>query len=118
MYLMLADRFDVKYVHEFSAKAQPLIFKVSGFWGGQEGSWLLWLTWISVIGLVLYRRAGRFEAPAMAFWASLQTFFLIVSVQRSPFLPAPADHRWRRLNPLLQNYWMAIHPPIVFCGSR
>lgn len=114
---MLTDRFDIRYVHDYSSRAQPLLFKISGFWGGQEGSWLLWLTWISVVGLVLARRAGDWEAPAMAFWASVQVFFLTVLVQRGPFvLTGTPTQDGMGLNPLLQNYWMAIHPPILFLG--
>ncbi|MCC6483862.1 MAG: cytochrome c biogenesis protein CcsA [Armatimonadetes bacterium] len=121
MRFMVTDRFDIRYVYEYSAKAQPTLFKYSGFWGGQEGSWLLWLTWIAIVGLFLFGRARHFEAPAMAFWSSLQVFFLIILIQRNPFqssvapgTPFPTDGSG--LTPLLQNYWMAIHPPILFCG--
>lgn len=116
-WLLLTDCFDVKYVHDFSSRAQPLVYKLSAFWGGQEGSWLIWLTWICVAGLFLLKRAGKYEPPAMAFWSSLQVFFLIVAVQRSPFAAtARPVTDGAGLNPLLQNYWMAIHPPIVFAG--
>lgn len=121
MRFMVTDRFDIRYVHEYSAHAQPFLFKISGFWGGQEGSWLLWMTWIAIIGMLLYGRTRHFEGPAMAFWTSMQVFFLIVLLQRNPFESSvppgaalPVDGNG--LTPLLQNYWMAIHPPILFCG--
>lgn len=116
---MLTNRFDIKYVHDYSSINQALIYKISGFWGGQEGSWLLWLTWICIGGLLLYRRAAAAEPQVMAFWSSVQVFFLTILVVRSPFLPvdsAMADPEGLGLNPLLQNYWMAIHPPILFAG--
>lgn len=116
-WLMLTDRFDIRYVHDYSSSSQPLVFKISGFWGGQEGSWLLWLLFISLTGLVLMRRAAHAEGTAMAFWSSVQTFFLVILVQRSPFAPTPARvEDGMGLNPLLQNYWMAIHPPVIFLG--
>ncbi len=116
-WLMLTDRFDIRYVHDYSSSAQPLVFKISGFWGGQEGSWLLWLLFISLAGLLLMRRAAHAEGPAMAFWSSVQTFFLTILVQRSPFVATPAPvEDGMGLNPLLQNYWMAIHPPVIFMG--
>ena len=116
-WLMLSDRFDVRYVHDYSSSAQPPVFKVSGFWGGQEGSWLLWLLFISLAGLALMRRAAHAEGAAMAFWSSVQAFFLIILIQRSPFAPTPVPvEDGMGLNPLLQNYWMAIHPPVIFLG--
>ncbi|MCK6619710.1 MAG: cytochrome c biogenesis protein CcsA [Calditrichia bacterium] len=69
------------------------------------------------MGLVLIKTAREFEAPAMLMINLVQGFFLIILIKASPFevLPQiPPDGAG--LNPLLQNPWMVIHPPVLFIG--
>ena len=118
MTLLLQHRFDVSYVNAYSSRDLPLHFLISTFWGGQEGSFLLWLFWGAVIGLFVWRSAKEQEAPVMV--AYLATFLGIVGIlcKQSPFklLPPPVPEDGVGLNPLLQDPWMVIHPPVMFIG--
>ena len=118
MTLILQHRFDVSYVNAYSSRDLPLHFLISSFWGGQEGSFLLWCFWGAVIGLVVWRSARELEAPVMVVY--LASFLGIVAIlcKQSPFklLPPPPPEDGVGLNPLLQDPWMVIHPPIMFSG--
>ncbi|MGE5278805.1 MAG: heme lyase CcmF/NrfE family subunit [Acidobacteriota bacterium] len=118
MALILQHRFDVSYVNAYSSRDLPFHFLISSFWGGQEGSFLLWCFWGAVIGLVVWRSAKELEAPVMIVY--LASFLGIVAIlcKQSPFklLPPPAPEDGVGLNPLLQDPWMVIHPPVMFSG--
>ncbi len=118
MTLLLQHRFDVSYVNAYSARDLPLHFLISTFWAGQEGSFLLWCFWGAIIGLFVWRSAKEQEAPVMIVY--LATFLGIIAIlcKQSPFklLPPPVPEDGVGLNPLLQDPWMVIHPPVMFCG--
>jgi len=127
MYLFLAHRFEVAYVYGYSSSAEPFFYLVSGFWAGQEGSFLLWLFLGSLLGVFLMSGKGRrapdakesgiHEGHVMFFYLLVQVFLLALLLKQSPFalLPeVPPDGRG--LNPLLRDFWMVIHPPVVFIG--
>lgn len=138
--------FEYDYVWKHSNLAMPMKYIASCFWEGQEGSFLLWTFWHVVLGNVLILRAKAWEGPVMTVFATVQVFLAImilgiyvgdVRVGSSPFLlirelPENIGLPWtgmanylsaipqfadgRGLNPLLQNYWMVIHPPTLFLG--
>jgi len=116
--LLLQHRFDVSYVNAYSSRDLPLHFLISTLWAGQVGSFLLWCFWGSLIGLWVYRSAREQEAPVMIVY--LATFLGIVAIlcKQGPFrlLPPPAPADGVGLNPLLQDPWMVIHPPVMFSG--
>ncbi len=70
MTLLLQHRFDVSYVNSYSSADLPLHFLVSTFWAGQEGSFLLWCFFGSLIGLWVWRSAKEQEAPVMIVYLS------------------------------------------------
>ncbi len=127
MYLFLGHRFQVEYVSNYSSSAESFFYLVSGFWAGQEGSFLLWLFFGSLLGLFAMSRKGKSdlylkdsgirEGHVMFFYLLVQIFLLVLLLKKSPFslLPdAPPDGRG--LNPLLKDFWMVIHPPVIFVG--
>src|SRR6266545_2324984 len=118
MALLLQHRFDISYVNSYSSRDLPIYFLISTFWAGQEGSFLLWCFWGAIIGLFVYRSAKEQEAPVMVVY--LATFLGIVAIlcKQSPFklLPPPVPEDGAGLNPLLQDPWMVIHPPVMFTG--
>jgi cytochrome c-type biogenesis protein CcmF len=118
MALLLQHRFDVAYVNSYSSLDLPVHFLVSTFWAGQEGSFLLWCFWGALIGLVVRRTAKEQEAPVMIVYTA--TFLSIIAIlcRKGPFklLPPPAPADGVGLNPLLQDPWMVIHPPVMFVG--
>ena len=133
--------FEYHYAWQHSSRELPVEYMISCFWEGQEGSFLLWIFWQMVIGNILLRTAGSWRNPVMAVVMLSQialTSMLIgvnilgYKVGSSPFellrvamANAPIFKRpdylskitdGNGLNPLLQNYWMVIHPPTLFFG--
>lgn len=123
---ILNHNFALEYVHDYSSRDLGLGFLISTFWAGQVGSFTLWLLFITIIGIFLIRRETENHSAVMFFYMLVITFFLTLLVARSPFTLIPAHFLaqfpggmppdGQGLNPLLQNYWMVIHPPIVFIG--
>jgi cytochrome c-type biogenesis protein CcmF len=116
-YLFFSHNYAFKYIYEYSERSQPLFYILSAFWGGQEGTYLLWLFLCAMWGLLLMRWAGRYQGYAMAVYSLVNLFLLVLLVKLSPFalLPTVAPNGMG-LNPLLQDPWMVIHPPVMFTG--
>ena len=96
-------------------------YLVSGLWAGQEGTYLLWALLSAAIGVALAVSSGKpgrlGESSVMKFYVLAHTLLLVLLLAASPFKKlsfTPADGAG--LNPLLQDPWMVIHPPIVFVG--
>src|SRR5215217_3147293 len=115
--------FSIKYVVHYSDSVQPLFYKITSYWGGLDGSIMFWVFLLSVFGsLAIYvnRQRHRELIPyVVATIATVQMFFLYLMVaHKNPFQTflgaAPADGEG--LNPLLQNFYMAIHPPSLYIG--
>jgi cytochrome c-type biogenesis protein CcmF len=110
------------YVSAHVSNAQPLVYNLTSFWGGMEGSLLLWVLILSGYTLVavhsVARGRPRLVPGVVAVCAGVSAFFLILlSSVASPFRTTPfppADGRG--MNPLLLNPWMAIHPPTLYLG--
>lgn len=129
MLFIVRHQFEYAYVWNYSSRDLPTHLLVTTFWAGQEGSFLFWALCSTIIGfgLLNYSRRKHIEYETMAVYALLQAFLLILLLAKSPFkyiwdaYPTqaqvgfvPADGKG--LNPLLQNFWMIIHPPVLFVG--
>ena len=115
--------YGIRYVDRYSDSVQPLFYKLTSYWGGLDGSIMFWVFLLSVFGAIAVagnRERQRELIPyVVAVIAAVQLFFLFVMiVHKDPFATylteAPADGRG--LNPLLQNPYMAIHPPSLYTG--
>jgi cytochrome c-type biogenesis protein CcmF len=145
-YMLFNKFFEYDYVWKHANRDMPLRYIFSCFWEGQEGSFLLWSFWHVVLGNVLMRTAKRWENLTMMVVAIMQVllgsmvlgvyifdfqigsnpFVLIRELPENIGLPwtlmpdylnqIPTFENGRGLNPLLQNYWMTIHPPTLFLG--
>lgn len=116
-YLILTHQFQVSYVYRYTSTDLPLGYLISAFWAGQEGSFLFWTLLTAVMGVFFIRHAREYEANAMLFLNVIQGFFLLLLIKASPFaLLGRTPAEGAGLNPLLQNPWMAVHPPILFVG--
>jgi cytochrome c-type biogenesis protein CcmF len=130
-YLFLTNNFTVQAVWDHSAIAQPLFYKAVAFWGGMSGSMLLWAQILAVYIFVMtlwgkrlakrppYQDWARIIPASVGILAIVELFFLYVIIfLTNPFTvmtpPFPTDGIG--LNPLLQNYWMQIHPPTLYTG--
>ncbi|HUK12953.1 MAG TPA: cytochrome c biogenesis protein CcsA, partial [Thermoanaerobaculaceae bacterium] len=122
LYLIVKHDFRVHYVYSYSDLSLPKPYLIATMWAGQEGSFLLWLMWGMIVGLPLIRYARHYEDRTMIVYNLAQISLLLILLRQSPFrfltdLPGgqpPFDGQG--LNPLLQNPWMTIHPPIMFLG--
>jgi len=116
-YLFFSHNYAFKYIYEYSERSQPFFYVLSAFWGGQEGTYLLWLFLCAMWGFMVLRRGGRYAEYGMAVYSLVNLFLLFLLVKLSPFalLPTPAPDGLG-LNPLLRDPWMVIHPPIMFTG--
>src|SRR5438876_2547143 len=119
----LTDDFSIRYVAHYSDSVQPLFYKITSYWGGLDGSILFWVFRLSVFGscaVWVNRERHRELIPyVVATISTVQMFFLyLMVVHKNPFTTfltqAPADGQG--LNPLLQNPYMAIHPPSLYTG--
>ena len=118
-HIMFGHDFRYQYVASYSSRAMPAHFVFAAFWGGQEGTFLLWALLTATLGLVLMRLRHPLTTAAMWFLNLPLVMLGLVSVMRGPFLMfppgrVPADGQG--LNPLLQDPWMTIHPPVLFLG--
>ena len=114
----LTDDFSIKYVSHYSDSVQPLFYKITSYWGGLDGSIMFWVFLLSVFGTIaVYVNRERYRELipyVVATISSVQMFFLYLMVaHKNPFTTylATVPPEGDGLNPLLQNYWMAIHPP-------
>lgn len=142
-YLILNHRFEYYYVWQHSSTNLPVRYIFACFWEGQEGSFLLWSFWHTILSIFIIRRGGDWEAPVLVIVALVQVFLCSMvlgiyvfdykigsnpftllrehpDMANLPFVKLP-DYLQRiddgrGLNPLLQNYWMVIHPPTLFLG--
>ena len=133
MYLLsniLSHNFQMTYVWEYSSTTLPLNLLISTFYAGQQGSFLLWGLTLTLIGffLIPYLKERNYEYVTMGIFVLVIAFILLILIFKSPF-----EYVWetyadqnvevgfmpkegRGLNPILQNYWINIHPPILFLG--
>jgi cytochrome c-type biogenesis protein CcmF len=119
----LTNDYSIKYVAHYSDSVQPLFYKITSYWGGLDGSIMFWVFLLSVFGALaihVNRERHRELIPyVVATISVVQMFFLfLMVVHKNPFttflVARPSDGEG--LNPLLQNYWMAIHPPSLYTG--
>ena len=113
--------FSFTYVAEHSARRLPTLYTLSAFWGGQEGSLLLWLFILTAYAAAVVL-INRKKAPDLVAWVvpvlgGVAVFFafMLVAVS-SPFDTQVAPPDGAGLNPSLQNLHMLIHPVLLYLG--
>lgn len=123
--LLMTHRFDDNYVYHYSARELTSFYLFSTFWAGQEGSFLLWAFWTSVLGVFLAVKSGALmERRVMPIYGAVLGFLLLLLIVKSPFVayvpqsPMDPTHpaNGTGMNPLLENPWMVVHPPTLFLG--
>jgi cytochrome c-type biogenesis protein CcmF len=119
----VTNDFSIKYVAHTSDTVQPLFYKITAYWGSLEGSILFWVFLLSIFGaLAVYvnRERHRELIPyVVAIISVTEAFFLyMMIVHKNPFTTfltnTPVEGEG--MNPLLQNFYMAIHPPALYTG--
>ena len=118
---LLRNDFSFEYVARTTSAALPTAYTISAFWGGQEGSLLLWLLFLTGFGAAAVR-LNRGWAKDLVVWvvpvfAGVAVFFsfLVVAVA-SPFATQAAPADGAGMTPSLQNPYMLAHPPLLYLG--
>jgi cytochrome c-type biogenesis protein CcmF len=144
--ILFLHRFEYYYVWQHSNTEMIKKYILSCLWEGQEGSFLLWMFWNALLGLIFMLKAGDWESDVMFVFSMVQVFLVSMilgvvldyswieykigsnpftllrehpDMLKMPFVQSPTYLEkidGRGLNPLLQNYWMTIHPPTLFLG--
>ncbi|WP_053406793.1 heme lyase CcmF/NrfE family subunit [Persicobacter sp. CCB-QB2] len=137
--IVSGNYFEYHYAWSHSSIHLPWYYMLSAMWEGQEGSFLIWMVWNALLGMVLIFTNKSWEGPLMAVFALVQAYLASMilgtvignmQIGMSPFalmrdaMDAPIfqsnpdfiPEDGSGLNPLLQSYWMVIHPPILFLG--
>ena len=116
---LFTHNFHYEYVATYSSRAMEWYYVMAALWGGQEGTFVLWALMTCTLGLVLMRVKHPLTTPAMFFLNLPLVMLGLVTVMRGPFLMFPGGRfppDGQGLNPLLQDPWMTIHPPVLFTG--
>lgn len=127
VYFLVTSDFRLSYVVARSNRAMPVMYKFAAWWGGQEGSLLLWSWLLSVYSAVVVwtnrKRHTGMMPWVIAVLQFTQIFFLVLNVFVEPPFQVLAVGRGiqsmqdgQGLNPLLQYWMMAIHPPMLYLG--
>ena len=127
---ILNHNYSITYIFSYSNNNLPLHLLISSFFAGQEGSFLLWALFAAIIGIIIIPQCKKYniESQVMGFYSLIFLFLIIMLIAKSPFryiwdtYPTeimedgimPIDGKG--MNPILENFWMVIHPPILFIG--
>ena len=122
VYSFVNNDFSVAYVANNSNSALPLQYRISGAWGGHEGSLLLWTlmlgVWMTAVSLFSGHLPEEMVARVLGVMglvsAGFLAFLLFTSNPFDRLFPAAPDGR--DLNPLLQDPGMVVHPPMLYMG--
>lgn len=139
LFMMIQKYYEFHYVWEHVSDDLPMKYILSAFWEGQEGSFLLWMFWNMVLCFLLLRHYNQFTWMNIAIIMIVQAILMSmilgkiifgIKIGSNPFLllrqtmdiPLFKNPNYvpliqgNGMNPLLQNYWMIIHPPTLFLG--
>jgi cytochrome c-type biogenesis protein CcmF len=123
-YSFVTDDYSIQYVWQYSNRDMPWIYKITAIWGGMEGSMLLWCFLLAGFCALVAKASAHYPRRLipwlMSFLNSSTLFFTTITL----FLTNPfryLKHQFilpdgNGLNPLLQNEYMAIHPPMLYLG--
>lgn len=114
--LVLSANNDFLYVIRHQASGTPFLLKLSVTWAGREGSLFLW-NFFNIILLTVISHISKKSRPYLSVPLLFTAFILLISAAHSnPFTLTPDGMNGNVLNPLLNDVWMAIHPPLLFGG--
>ncbi|MFI5299466.1 MAG: cytochrome c-type biogenesis CcmF C-terminal domain-containing protein, partial [Polyangiales bacterium] len=122
-YAFITHDFRVRYVAHYSDRTMPIPFLLTALWGGQDGSLLWWLFLLSIYTFAVtwwlrgkYRELQPFVLATLM--AIVMFFVVIMGFAANPFSESIAGAKadGEGLNPLLQNFYMIIHPPSLYTG--
>ncbi len=122
-FAILSNDYSIKYVQHYSDASMPWYYKITSYWGGLDGSMMFWAWLLSLfasIAVFVNRERHRELIPwVITILMAIQVFFLLLLIfEKRPFdtFMTEAPIQGKGLNPLLQDPYMAIHPPSLYTG--
>ncbi len=124
--LFLTRRFDIEYVYRYSSSDLGTMLTIAATWAGQPGSFAFWVVCSAIVAALMIGRTRHFEPYVLSILMLLQAGLTALMLISNPFVPLtdpntglmptqlPSDGQG--LNPLLDNFWMILHPPVLFVG--
>src|SRR5262245_731228 len=123
LYAFVTGDYSIKYVQHYSDSVQPLFYKITSYWGGLDGSIMFWVFMLSVFGSLAIKfnkdRHRELIPYVVSIISVVEMFFLFLTIiHNNPFTTFLTETHadGTGLNPQLQNFYMAIHPPMMYLG--
>jgi cytochrome c-type biogenesis protein CcmF len=122
VYCFVNNDFSVQYVARNSNTQLPLFYRVAALWGAHEGSLLLWImilaVWSVAVAALSRQLPLSFSSRVLGVMGLVSSGFMLFTLWTSnPFLRLiPAAQDGADLNPVLQDFALAIHPPMLYTG--
>jgi cytochrome c-type biogenesis protein CcmF len=123
IYAFVTHDYTIKYVQHYSDTSMPLAYKITAYWGGLDGSLMFWSSVLATFSAIAIRANSKRHRDMIGYVVAVimvvQLFFIALLIyQKNPFATwlTSAPSEGKGLNPLLQNYWMVIHPPSLYIG--
>jgi len=114
--------FSLKLAYEHSHSLQPLIYKITAVWGNHEGSMVLWVLILVIMGAAVAAFGRNLPKDLLTLVLAMQSllaaaFLGFTLFTSNPFLRlVPAPYEGMDLNPILQDIGLAVHPPLLYTG--
>lgn len=126
-YFIFTHQFQYTFVYQYSSADLPGYYLFSTLWAGQAGTFFMWALFTAAYGFIIMLTPGKYNLIVLGILSSVIAFLVILAMKVNPFeyiwvtnpgsfSPGQIPIDGRGLNPLLQDYWMVIHPPILFIG--
>lgn len=127
---IFAHNYQYTYIWENSSNQLTSYLLFASSFAGQQGSFMLWLVLFAIVGFFLlpYSKKSEYESLIMGFFVLILSFILLMLIFKSPFeliwdtfrnegiAEGFTPTNGKGLNPILENIWITIHPPILFAG--
>ncbi len=127
-YYFVVSDFTYEYVWQYSSRDLPMIYKIAGTWAGQPGTYLLWV-WVIFISAAWLAQTTKHATPlarrTQIITLATGIYFTVLTLIQTPFKsiyefsnvpPGFVPPDGSGLNALLVNFWMTVHPPLMFIG--
>jgi cytochrome c-type biogenesis protein CcmF len=122
-FAILSNDYSIKYVQRHSDASMPWYYRLTAFWGGLDGSimwWVLLLALFSSLAIWLNRERHKILIPYITaiLYVVVGFFLFLIIFEKRPFdvFMTAAPTTGKGMNPLLQNPYMATHPPSLYLG--
>ena len=122
IHAFVTDDFSLKLAFENSHSLQPLLFKITSVWGNHEGSMVLWVMILVLMGAAVAMFGRNLPRELLTLVLAMQSLLVAAFAgftlfTSNPFLRlSPAPLEGQELNPILQDIGLAIHPPLLYTG--